>query len=315
MPLASVRPARHRRLSCVGFDARATASMQAALALIAGRSLDHWEYVEDLGADVVVYQADSALGRALARQAAALSRPQAWFVSGAADDSCDLPFPFAAVRLLRCLDHASQRLPADAPPRTGDSLCERLDALLQTPGLAGVELSLGDCSGYLSFTQRRLFWPRPFGMDELAGLLTGDVKLRPVGAGDRDLLRRLQAHCGNPVDSQALLWRIATATSGGRLLSRLDPDRPYRLVGWPPEMESTGSRSSELHCAALMAGKVLSPAHLAVASGVPAAQVNGFINACALCGLLEVPTERSAARPDKTGGLVRRLRAALALPG
>lgn len=315
---------RHRTLTCVGFDWRAESSLKATLALLNGRTREGWEYSDDISADVVIYDPASALAQALVRNAQANNGRQIFIHSGNEDDDLGIRLPFGASRLVRCLDHASGLLSAGGQgsrPSAGtrDGLCQQLDEALQTPGIAGVELSANGVRGYLSIAEHQLYWPTPLTLDEAVRLMTADISLRAIPHQDRTLIQTLHAGNSSPVAWEGLLWSIGITTSGGQLLRRVDANRAYRLRRWP-DFGFIGRRSADLKLTALLSQKHLTPTHLTVVSGVPATLVNGFMNACALCGLLdasEAPASVVRTTPGpaqwNVSGVFRRIREALAI--
>lgn len=312
----SVVTAQRRTVACIGFDWRAELSLKATLALLGGKTADHWDYCDDISADVVIYDTGNDLGHALARLPGIR---QVYFpCSNEHDGEIELTLhhPFGASRLIHCLDHASEllsgRAPADAVKQ--DSLCQRIDDALQAPGVVGVALLAGERSGLLVPELSALHWPVPLDLDEMARLLSADVGVRALRAGDHDILHALAAP--DPMPAHLPLWAIGVATSGGQLLRRLDRARAYRITRWP-DYSAIGRRATDSQCSSLLMQQALSPAHLSMASGLPAAVVNNFVNACALCDFLEAAAAPAAvaatARTHSGAGVVQRLRQALAI--
>ena len=284
----------HRRLACLGVDWQAERSLRATLALLGGKTREPWDFGEELAvADVVIYEPGNQLAQALQRRESP-SAPRRLFLP------CDgetpeaerrLRHPFGASRLIRCLDHASEVLPAPRIEAQRDGLCQRLDEALRSPNVRGVALLTGERRGLLLPAEAALRWPLPLGGDEIARLLAPDVELQVLRADDYGALRKLQAITPQQQPWETALWAVGVATSGGRLLRRLDEKRAYGLRR-RPDFGTVGSRKSDLRCSALLLQAPMTPAQLASAAGIPAAVANNFLNAAALCGLLDgVPAE------------------------
>lgn len=331
-PAASSR--RTLTLTCVGFDWRAEVSLKETLALLRGKTYDLWQYSDEPGADVVIYDGRNLLAQAMVRRGSESGGHQVFFNTAGDDDGeLSLRYPFGASRLVRCLDHASLRLTANAGTALagdGDSLCQRLDDALQLPGTTAIAITAGGQTGLLKPAEQRVYWPQPMGLDETARLLAGSVEVQVLGPGERGLLQRLESQATAGAPAEGLLWAIGIARSRGMLLNRIDSQRLYRLRRWP-NFGVIGRRGADLRCASLLIQRELSHTGLARTAGMPASVVVSFINACAVCGLLvEGPREAAAtatsslpstgattpsatAGDSRLGGMLRRLRQVFAL--
>lgn len=334
MSSAAASPRRTLTLTCVGFDWRAEVSLKETLALLRGKTVDAWQYSDEPGADVVICDGHNLLARAMARRGRDAGGHQVFFDT-TADEEPGLRYPFGASRLAHCLDHASLRLTArNGRPPAGDShdesLCQRLDDALQAPGTLAIAITAGGCTGLLKPAGRSIHWPQPMGLEETARLLAGQVELQALGGDRQDLLQRLDGAAGAVAPAEGLLWAIGIARSRGMLLNRIDPRRRYRLRRWP-DFGVIGRRGADLRCASLLIQREFSHAGLAQTAGMPASMVVGFLNACAVCGLLVegMPDVSAAATPapslpgstppaasggdSRLGGMLRRLRQVFAL--
>lgn len=289
---------RTRRLACLGIDWRAERSLKATLALLDGKTREPWAFGEGLVADVVIYEPGNPLAQALQRRESP-SSPRQLFVpcdGETADAQRRLRHPFGASRLIRCLDHASEVLPAPRQGPVGDSLCQRIDEALHSPGVRGVALMTGERRGLLLPAEAALRWPLPLDGDEIARLLAPGVEIQLLRAEDYAALRKLQAITPQQHAWEAPLWTIGVATSGGRLLRRLSETRAYGLRR-RPDFGTVGGRKSDLRCSALLLQAPMTPGQLASAAAIPPAVANNFLNAAALCDLLDgVPASLSTTR-------------------
>ena len=314
---------RHRTITCVGFDWRAEVSFKQTLALLHDKTIDDWQYCDELIADVVVYDSGNALAQAMVRRNGGASPGRIFFPSSSQDkDELSLGYPFGASRLIRCLNHASQRLAgAGSSGAAAISLCQCIDDASRTPGVAAVSITMEHLSGVLHLGEQRLYWPQPMDLDQTAKLLSSEVRVQPLGGADEHVLHSLRGPKWNTSPAEGLLWAIGIGRSSGALLHRLDGFRCYRLKRWP-DFGAIGRRGSDLRCASLLMQRALSQSSLAAMTAIPAGVIGGFLNAAALCGLLEEAESTEPAQParvaaasqsSRMGGMLRRIRQALAL--
>lgn len=312
-----------RMITCVGFDWRAEVSLKETLLLLRGKTFDRWEYSDELIADVVVYDESNALAQAMVRRA---NSGQMLFSSSGSDEhGFSLRPPFGASRLIRCLDHASQQLGASSASaeERGDSLAQRLDTAMRAPGMLAVAIHTQGLSGLIKPGSGTLHWPQAMSVEETAALLSGTVEVRKLSAADLPTLLRIEAEATVTTPAESLLWAIGVTRSKNTLLQRFDTAHCYRLQRWP-DFGVLGRRSLDLRCAALLTQRELSLSSLSLLAGMPLGVIGGFLNAAALCGLLEetagdatTPTlpERigTGANDSQIGGMLRRIRQIFAL--
>jgi len=321
-PCGASRP---RKITCVGFDWRAEVSLKETLLLLRGKTLDHWAYSDELASDVVVYDESNALAQALVRRAANSQQQVLFSSAGDEEQGLSLRPPFGASRLVRCLDHASQQLSgiSSAAEEPRESLCQRLDNALRTPQLRAVVLHAQGQTGFLTQNSQTLYWPQALGINEIAALLASPVEVQKVVAGEEAVLQRIESEALFPMPAEGLLWALGITRSRGTLLQRLDAGRSYRLRRWP-DFGVVGRRALDLRCASLLTQRDLTPTQLAMLSGMPLSVIGGFLNAGALCGLMEdvSPATTSASPPPASspdlgtprfGGMLQRIRQAFAL--
>lgn len=313
-----------RRIACLGFDWRAEISLKETLTLLRGKTRDSWQYTDELTADVVVYETSNTLAQAMVRRCAAAGTSRVFFPSNSDDETVlTLRYPFGASRLIACLDSASAQLPGTASTHQRadtPSLSQRLDDALQRPGTLAVAIHAQGQQGWLKLPERELHWSQPMSVDDIAGLLSGDVDVQALGPEDGASLRRLEASARHRVPVEGLLWAVGVTRSRGSLLQRIDVTRSYKLRRWP-DFGAIGRRSLDIRCASLLTQRELVPTHMAMMTGIPLSVLGSFLNACALVGLLEQGAElapaTSAPAPsagDSTfGGVLRRIRNALML--
>lgn len=319
-------PAVVRTMTCLGFDWRAEISLKETLALLRGKTRDNWRYSDEPTADVVAYDTQSVLAQALVRRAQAGNSAQVFFPSSSQDDSTlTLRYPFGASRLISCLDHASAQLAGHAPTRENvgePGLCQSLFNALNAPDTAAVILRTADQCGWIQLPSREVRWSQPLGIDGVAALIAGEVRIEVVRVGERAMLAELARVAPVPVPGEALLWAIGITRSKGTLLQQLDASSAYRLRRWP-NFGVIGRRSQDMRCTSLLTQRALAPTQLTLLAGIPLSTIGSYLNACALCGLLErvdapamaaiKPAAPHASTPETAlGGVLRRIRLALA---
>lgn len=309
-------------LACLGLDWRVELSLKSLLGLLKDRMAVAWHHSDDIDADVIVYNPASPLAQALLRRESAGGRARVLVPCSAADPGpAGLAVPIGASRLLHCLEGASTRLGLPAAARAErPSLCQRVDDALHSPGAMGVVVAVGGQRGLLNPALHTIHWPDQLDADAIAQLVLEDVAVDALHAGQDRVLGEVAQEALEATPWDAPLWAVGTGASGGRLLQRLDAKRPYRLSRWP-DFGVLGRRSADIKCAALLSQRELSPEALSALSGLPAAKVYGFVNACALCDLLEECAGADPLPPPQpraesfTGGMLRRIRKAFALGG
>jgi len=306
-------------VACLGLEWRVELSLKSLLSLLEDRMPVSWRHSDDINADVIVYNPASPLAQALLRREGSGGRRRVLVPCSAADPGpMGLALPIGASRLLSCLESAAERLGMRGEARRGESpsLCQRLDDALRERSAVGVLLAMGEYRGLLDPLRQVIHWPSELDADAIARLVLEDVTVEPLRAGEGEELRRIMQDALQPVAWDAPLWAVGISTSRGRLLGRLDARRAYRLGRWP-DFGALGRRSSDLKCAALLTQRDLSPEALVAMTGLPAPRVYAFVNACALCGLLEegeaaVPV--APAQPSSfAGGMLQRIRKAFSL--
>jgi hypothetical protein len=324
-PAVAERAAVVRTMTCLGFDWRAEISLKETLALLRGKTRDVWHYSDELSADVVAYDTQSALAQALVRRAQAESAAQVFFPSTSQDeDSLTLRYPFGASRLISCLDQASNQLAGHAAQRevaNEPSLCQSLFNALHTPDAAAIVLRAADQHGWIRLPDRQMHWSQALDVDAIAALLSGTVQVGIVRVDERVRLGDLDRSAPVPVQAEALLWAIGITRSKSTLLQQLDAGSIYRLRRWP-DFGVIGRRSQDLRCTSLLTQRPLAPTQLALLAGIPLGAIGSYLNACALCGLLDrpdLPAQPVAPLPahihtneSALGGVLRRIRLAFA---
>lgn len=123
-------------------------------------------------------------------------------------------------------------------------------------------------------------------------------------------------HVGHQKPLDPLLWRIGLHMPPREAMPWSAPGIRVRLRRWP-DFGHLGAHRPHFAIAAHMSRSAWRAEDLARASGQDLADVHAFLNACGLCGLLEIehgaPPAPPAEPPPRVSGLFRRLRDALGI--
>lgn len=123
-------------------------------------------------------------------------------------------------------------------------------------------------------------------------------------------------HVGHQKPLDPLLWRIGLHMPPRGTLPWARHDVRVRLRRWP-DFGHLGAHRPHFAIAAHMSRTAWAADDLARASGQDLADVRAFLNACGLCGLLDIEAGAAPAPPPETphrvSGLFRRLRDALGI--
>lgn len=304
-------------LVCLGLDERTEASLKSLLGLLKGKTAAAWKIVENIDANVIVYNPGSPLAQALLRREERQATGHVFVPCSDHDPGTDgLRLPLRPERLLHCLQSAAGKLGHQAIPAAEDNLCQRLDTLLQTKSVIAVEIVAGANTGVINPTRKTISWEQALDADAVAQMVLSEVSLNPLQISDLNVLRNLEHKMKQHQSWDAALWAIGVGTSRGQLLPRLRRDQSYRLTRFP-DFCLIGRRSSDIKSTALLTHKSMTPDQLISETGFSEARVFGFINACALSGLLEEvqPSVQAAAQDQSKGlpanGMFQRIRRAL----
>jgi hypothetical protein len=123
-------------------------------------------------------------------------------------------------------------------------------------------------------------------------------------------------HVGHQKPLDPLLWRIGLHMPPRAAMPWAAPGIRVRLRRWP-DFGHLGAHRPHFAIAAHMSRSAWTADDLARASGQDLADVHAFLNACGLCGLIEIehgaPPAPPPEPPQRVSGLFRRLRDALGI--
>jgi hypothetical protein len=123
-------------------------------------------------------------------------------------------------------------------------------------------------------------------------------------------------HVGHQKPLDPLLWRIGLHMPPRAAMPWAAPGSRVRLRRWP-DFGHLGAHRPHFAIAAHMSRSAWAAGALARASGQDLADVHAFLNACGLCGLIEIehgtPPAPPLQPPQRVSGLFRRLRDALGI--
>lgn len=286
------------RISDVGLSPDASHAFHSMLGIVQGRANANWQLSDPAHADVVLAPTQAGAS-ALAGSGKAIV-----FVVEERNAWLDAPFvlrhPFRVMQLLSILDAVSVHLqPAHAgPAAAGWSGAQSLRKLLAqggtsqwhvTEGVHGERLWIGAASAVAS----------PATLTALrAGTFKPAEFIPSATAPDAN---------GETMSRQDAAWHVGYYAAA-ELAPWLSEHTAYRLRRWPDfgRIEAT---PAILRLSAAAATVATTPAALASATGLPAAEVHRFLNAASLAGVL-ASAPRSEARPhphETTGGWTRLL--------
>lgn len=330
-------------ITTMGLDLRDELLITSLLRVISHGTRDRWEYRDDLQADVVLCTPQTASSLALRKPDERSRTPRCIPVLRETEHqpagTPALRAPFRAMELRKLLDEVSSLLmtrrplagattnaPVEAsainasqpfkPFRFGlalSKLIERASRDLHRVEVGSVTLHVIPAARALLLTEAL--------DDESLAIVLGprtDVRIRQMDDAET---QRLIARGAKPQTIDWLLWRAGLDGPTDQLLPGLPEHGEFALKRWP---DFGRLKHKQSHF--LMAGLLTRVAHsvdaLALASSQPVADVYAFINACALCDLIEVRQEEKSVVRDTTsrqstshapryGGLFQSIRSAL----
>lgn len=310
---------RTRRIAVVGLAEDASQAFRSMLRILDGRGGLSWALSTPDAAEVLITGAHSGAGGA--QHWAATDKPVIAVYEGAAARPLTpytLHHPFRVMQLLGVLDEVDQALgeaSTEAPRTRGGGFAESLRRLAR--GSAQGLLHRAEAGEDQVWVRDDLavYYAAAATVQRLARQALPLPALVPTSQAVPDGL------LGRPVFE--LAW-YAGWHGGDTLAPWVDARAVHRLRRWPDFGLVRGSRA-QLALAALLTHAGHTRARLVELSQQAPLQVDRFLNASALAGLLASSAEGSAAAPAgaarlgvsavRLGGLIRGLRARLGLSG
>lgn len=313
---------RTRRIAVAGLADDASQAFRSMLKILDGRGGLSWSLVAPEDAEVLI--AGTHGDELVARRWAKTDKPLVAVYEGAAARPMTpytLHHPFRVMQLLGVLDDIDQALGGTAQDTArGRSAAGTLWTFAESLRL----LARSSAGGNLHVAGEGA--QRVFVRDDLSVYHAGADTVRRLVGHSLELPALRLASEGPPADFVCrpvfeLAWFTAWHASDA-LAPWVDANALYRLRRWPDFGLLRGTRE-QLALAALLTHASYSRAQLIQSSRQPAANVDRFLNACALAGVLASAGEAApAAEPAGTfiaasaarlGGLIRGLRSRLGL--
>ncbi len=330
-------------LTTLGLSLRDETLVKSLLNVIGGNTHAQWRFVDEIDADLALCDPDSPFARMALLKSQRFGRPCC--VALLHGDASPSPLlhairaPLRVGELLEMLDAMSEHgnilpladarrpvlsadsaafSPSTAPARGQrlvDVVRELIEASDGTSTHAAWRIEIGGFSLDLLLPERRYVMR---GSEMTIDALVDVALFNPVGNVkrlDRDSIGTPQtAPMSKPLET--LLWRIGLRMVPNHSMPWLQSDAVLRLKRWP-DFGRLGTHKAHLALAALMTKASWRTDALLETSGQPLDEVQSFLSACGVCGLLDiehvaVPAAAPPA-PRRLGvsGLFRNLRNAL----
>lgn len=285
---------RIRKLTAVGLPARDELLVRSLLQVVSTKTTEAWMFQENLEADVALCNPASALAAVAMRRASSHGLLCASVVheeTPSLPDTLTLRAPIRSADFIDLLNHASEQLIVPLRVRRsagGDSACSgpaalAMRELLLKGGARYASISVGEASFVIALTTRRIGGAIPQGEAELLQLGLGEARLERL----EDATGEQRMAAARWVDSlDRLLWLAGLHASEAALHDGLPVDGCYRLRRWP-DAGRLPLQPFHLRMASLLVRQAMSAAELAELTGQPLAQARAFLQACAMCCLLD----------------------------
>jgi hypothetical protein len=295
------------RVAILGGSVHDELVLKSLLQLVAGKTAASWEFGDSMDADVLLCEPASALAAIAARRAAEEGRPLCVALARHGQPVPPLEravhTPLRAHELVALLDTVSAASRAghrDGTPARGEALAadtlfaDVLHRLVSRPGgEPGAYHVVTHAGSIVVLLPERSFVCADAEESTLARLAAyrGRVAIERLSAGDAEVLRRNALR--RPLEP--LLWRCGLASEGSRWMSAGTPTARFKLRRWP-DFGRVPSNPAHLALAAALGANPGDAEELAARTRQSAESVRTFLNACAICGLLDA-AEPPAARP------------------
>ncbi len=341
----SKRPA--MTLTTLGLSLRDETLVKSLLSVIGGNTRAEWRFVDEIDADLALCDPESPFARMALQKSTRSAGPVC--VALLYGDASPSPLlysiraPLRVSELVEMLDgmsehgasslltHASIGVSVaddalsslDNPPAREQRLVDVVRELIKpsdaTPAHVAWRIEFGDVSMELVLPERRyVIHSKEMTIEALvdAALFSpiGNVKrLNPESVGTSEAMT-----ASKPLET--LLWRIGLRMVPNHTMPWLQNDIVIRLKRWP-DFGRLGAQKSHLALAALMTKTSWRSDALLDSSGQTRDDVQSFLTACGLCGLLVIeniaPLAVALPAPRRLGvsGLFRSLRSALRMGG
>lgn len=238
--------------------------------------------------------------------AAAPQAPEADAVPAPAAAPAPTPMP-----LRDATPAPAEAAPASPPPvaaATPSAPADTLAAWLRPGALSGRFRCRRDAAPTLFIDTAADVWFGPTPLKPIAAGYQGTVERSDFEPLDADAWARETASAGEPQPLSRLRWLGGLVAGGGALLPGVDAQDRFQLFKWP---QTEREYPRHFRIATQMMKGPATVAEIALASGVPEADVADFVNANLATGFAEPVAEavpQPVEAPRARGGLLGRLR-------
>lgn len=328
---------RQLTLTTIGLSIRDEMRVKSMLQLVEGKTAASWAYVDQDAADLAICEPDNVLARAVMRQATERGRPRCVSLvrqgTPAPENTAAVYSPLRVSDFISMLDATlgdvdpsltTQQLVAAAQAEAaahneGFLLAHALRDIGAQDGQRTHLITHGNVSIYVQPAQSTVLASQDLSPELIAELaqVTSGLAVRELGAdeampADSDLRRH---------SLQYLLWNCGQLGVTTDLLPWLPRMARFRLQRWP-DFGRLGHKTWQVRLTSILMNNGYTQQQMTNIVAQPVANIRGFLNACALCGLLthealatELIVESAQAASSKPtsrwSGLLRSIRNAL----
>lgn len=326
---------RTRTLTACGLALRDEILVKSVLQVTASRLSSAWRYVDGFDCDVALREPGTAVGADGGRSANTRAPIFVTLKRGARTSSSSLTtlhWPLRVSELVDLLNHFSapdgRRLASNSPTleTVGEAaktvhspLVSALWALTQgTSGqFAYAALALGGTTIFIDLTRRIFRSKNELSPDAIGALarLTMAPCVNKISAEDWNVID--SGFQTQPLD--ALLWSCGMHGPASGLLPWLQGANAFALRQWP-DLGRVGGKSAYVGLSARLMQRAYTVAELSRDTSLNVIEIHAFINACALCGLINKnrvetsePRPVAAAPSGRWASIFRAVRSALGI--
>jgi hypothetical protein len=295
--------ARQLTLTTIGLSIRDEMRVKSMLQLVEGKTAATWTYSEEPAADLAICEPESALARAVMRQAIERGRPRCVSLvrqgGTAPEDTQAVYAPLRVSDFISMLDATLAAQDVDPSLTTQELVAaSRAEAVAQNEGfvLAHVLrdiiakdnqrthlITRGDVSIYVQPSQATVLASKDLSPEVIAELAqtSGAIEVRELGSNDSvPAAGELRRH-----SLQYLLWNCGQLGTTTDLLPWLPRMARFRLQRWP-DFGRLGHKTWQVRLTSILMNNAYTAQQMTHLAAQPIANIRGFLNACALCGLL-----------------------------
>lgn len=294
---------RQLTLTTIGLSIRDEMRVKSMLQLVEGKTAASWTHSEQAAADLAICEPDSALARAVMRQAVQRGRPRCVsLVRQGTPPPEDVESVFAPLRVsdfISMLDATPATQDVDTSLTTQQLVAaSQAEAAAQNEGFLLAQvlrdiaakdsqrthlIARGDVLIYVQPAQATVLANKDLSPELIAELARASsaLEVRELGSDDSPpAVGELRRH-----SLQYLLWNCGQLGTTTDLLPWLPRMARFRLQRWP-DFGRLGHQTWQVRLTSMLMNNAYTPQQMTHLAAQPIANIRGFLNACALCGLL-----------------------------